>query len=67
MSHCVKSVLFNDGSDEDVFALVTKTLDNGNKNLVVCPAQGAPYPENDVPERAKSDYGAEGGGRTFHA
>lgn len=64
--HATKHVFFNDGTDEDVFALVKRELENGNLNLEVCPDQGAPYPVNDVPQREKADYGAEGGGDTWH-
>lgn len=65
-THQAKHVFYNDGTDEDVFALVKRELDDGNLNLEVMPDQGAPYPVNDVPRRDKADYGPEGGGDTYH-
>lgn len=65
-AHCCKYVFYNDGTDSDVFAVVKKKLESGNLNLQVFPDNGDSYAVNDVPLRDKADYGAEGGGKTYH-
>lgn len=67
MGKPVESVEFNDGEDEDVFAIVTKHNGGDNLNLFVIPSQGAAYQQNSVPRREKADYDKDGGGDTWHA
>lgn len=62
----VRHVEFNDGTTEDIFALVKKHNDDGTSNLQVFPDEGACYPANSIPRREKADYGPEGGGQTYH-
>lgn len=65
--HDVKSVKFNDGNNEDVFALVVGDPGGHKLHLYVIPGNGPAYRENDVPHREKDDYPAGGGGgRTWH-
>ena len=64
--HTAEHVFYNDGTDEDVYAIVTKDNGDGNLNLFVLPASGTGYGANGVPHREKADYGAEGGGDTWH-
>jgi len=60
-------VYYNDGTDEDVYALVTADNDDGTLNLFVIPASGEAKQVNGVPRREKDDYGPEGGGHTWHS
>jgi hypothetical protein len=60
------SVLFNDGSDENCFALVIGGEIPGNLELLVVDSADNVRPVNNVPLRAPADYGAEGGGDTYH-
>lgn len=62
----VESVFFNDGENEDVFALVLKDDGDTKLNLYVIPDSGEPHVANGVPLRDKKDYGPEGGGDTYH-
>lgn len=63
----VESVWFNDGTDEDVFALVVGDGEGDTKNLISFdPSTAAPEHRNNVPRREKIDYGPEGGGDTYH-
>lgn len=55
-------VFYNDGTDEDVYALVIQ--DNGNSNYNLWTPAGV---VNDVPRREKKDYDAAGGGHTWHS
>ncbi len=59
MPHPVKSVFFNDGTHKNLFAIITKTLENGNVNLSYQdPDTGAGQIATDIPEGE--------GGRTWH-
>lgn len=62
----VKSVFYNDGNNEDLFALVTHDDGDGQLDLIVFSAEGVPGVVKNVPRRDKADYGAEGGGVTWH-
>lgn len=62
----VKSVAYNTG-DGDAFAIVLDDAGDGNLDLLVFdPETAAPGYKYDVPRRAPSDYGPEGGGHTWH-
>lgn len=67
MSKPVVSVFYNDGTNEDVFAIVLKDNGGGSLNLYAIPDSGEPVVANGVAHREKADYGPEGGGDTWHA
>lgn len=62
-----KTVKFNDGTHESVYALVIGQApeDHNTLDLAVLRANGVEIAEG-IPKRDPSDYGAEGGGRTWH-
>lgn len=60
-----KHVWFNDGTDEDVFALVVKKHSPDMLDLRTF-SGGSSELHTSVPRRDKADYGEEGGGRTWH-
>ena len=62
----VISVFFNDGTDEDCFAVVISGTLGGPLNLLVVDSGDNVDVVNQVPLRAVADYGAAGGGRTYH-
>lgn len=66
IGHVQHFVLYNDGTNPNVHALILHVNADDTVNLYVIPESGAPSVENGVPERAVADYGAEGGGRTWH-
>jgi hypothetical protein len=61
-----KYVFFNDGSDPNVYAIVTQDNGDGTQNLFTLPAQGQGQPVNGIPQREPNEYGPEGGGNTWH-
>jgi hypothetical protein len=65
-SNYVEKVLYNDGSDEDLTALVYSGTVPGNVDLSYV-ANGAWQFATNVPRREKVDYAAGGGGGvTYH-
>lgn len=62
-----KAVKFNDGTHDSVYALVIGQApeDHNTLDLAVLRANGIEIAEG-IPKRDPSDYGAEGGGRTWH-
>lgn len=69
MPRTVEAVKFNDGTNEDVFALVVgSSHEDGNTLdlLTFDPSTGAPEMRHAVPKRDPSDYDESGGGDTWH-
>lgn len=64
--HHAHYVYFNDGTNQDVFALVIGDNGGGNLNLFTIPGSGAPQTVDGIPHREVKDYGPEGGGDTWH-
>jgi len=56
--HSVHSVLYDDGTDADIFALVIKKNEDGTLNLFAIRESGEPEVANGIPEGE--------GGRTWH-
>ena len=68
MAKPVESVFYNDGKDENVFAIVAKDVGDTKFDLIVFdPEGGQSSLYKAVPRREKADYGPEGGGRTWHS
>lgn len=63
----VRSVFFNDGTNPNVFALVTKNHGGPNPtlDLLVVHSEGVEVAKS-IGHREPSDYGPEGGGRSWH-
>jgi hypothetical protein len=59
-------VYFNDGDNANVYALILKTLSDGNLNLHCIPESGQPFIVTDIPRREPGDYDDDGGGDTWH-
>jgi hypothetical protein len=66
MANTAEYVFYNDGEDENVYALVTKDNGDDSLNLYLIPASGQPSTVNAVPRREPEDYDAAGGGHTWH-
>jgi hypothetical protein len=64
--HTAQYVYFNDGTDTNVYALVTQNDGDTKLNLFCIPASGESYVKNGIPQREPNDYGPEGGGDTWH-
>lgn len=63
----VKSVLFNDGTSEDLVGIVFDGEVPGNISVGYRPeGAGNLTFADDVPRREKSDYDTNGGGMTYH-
>ena len=57
-------VAFNDG-EEDRVAFIASPEGGPMADLVILGKDGVEH-KRDVPQRAKADYGPEGGGHTWH-
>jgi hypothetical protein len=66
VANTAEYVYYNDGTTEDNYALVLKDNGGDSLNLQVIPESGAPSIQTGVPRREKADYGADGGGHTWH-
>lgn len=64
--HATQHVTYNGGAGrEKEFALIAKDHGGGSLDLIILTESGNQF-EAAVPHREPSDYGPEGGGRTWH-